>query len=367
MANGSPDCIVIGGGIIGLSAALALADRGVKVTVLERGEPGGESSWAAAGLLAPQAEAHGDGVLFELLHRGRQRWPEFARALEARSGVAIGYRAEGSYMVAFDHAEAERLEARARWQRKAGLAVEMLDGDALAKRAPALAPATLALFLPHDHQVDPRRLIGALVTASSRAGAKIERAEVRALRRDGARVSGVLTDLGPTHAGAVVLAAGAWSGLVEGAPLSTAQVVPVRGQMIAFDAASVALDQVVFGDGGYLVPRAGGRILCGSTEEQVGFNKEITEPGIYGLRMRAARLCPALAGLPMVERWCGLRPASADALPYLGATALGGLYAATGHFRNGVLLAPLTAEIMAALVTGGTVPVDISALSPARA
>jgi glycine oxidase len=193
-----------------------------------------------------------------------------------------------------------------------------------------------------------------------------ERAEVRRLRHDGRRVLGIDTDRGAHDPGQVVLAAGAWSSQLEGAPLPRGAVVPVRGQMIELRAPAPPVRHVVFGAGGYLVPRADGRVLCGSTEERVGFAKEVTAAGLGTLCARAARLCPTLATLPVGDHWSGLRPASADALPYIGLSALAGLTVCTGHFRNGVLLAPLSAEIVAALVTGGTVPVDVSALSPAR-
>ena len=362
----SADCIVVGGGIIGCSIALALADRGVAVTVIDRGAPGGEASWAAGGILAPQAEAHGAGALFELLRESRRRWPDFARALGDRSGVDVGYRQEGTLVVALDDAEAEPLRARARWQRALGLTVETLEGGALARLEPALAPATLALRFADDHQVDNRCVMRALVAGCVHAGVRFVRGQVRRLRHDGRRIFGVDADGGARDAHSVVLAAGAWTSQLEGLPARAGTITPVRGQMIELRTPAAPLRHVVFGAGGYLVPRADGRLLCGSTEEHVGFVKEVTADGLGSLRARAARLCPTLATLPVAGRWCGLRPASADALPYIGATALAGLYLASGHFRNGVLLAPLTADIVAALVTGEAVPVDVSALSPAR-
>ena len=208
----------------------------------------------------------------------------------------------------------------------------------------------------------------ATVVACARAGVRFVRAEVRRVRHAGRRVLGIDTDDGPHDAAHVVVAAGAWSALVEGVPLPAGAVTPVRGQMIELRAAAPPLlRHVVFGAGGYLVPRADGRVLVGSTEEHVGFAREVTAAGRGTLTARAARLCPALGALPVADHWSGLRPASADALPYVGATPIAGLWLAAGHFRNGILLAPLTGEIVAALVTGGTVPVDVTALSPARA
>lgn len=360
------DCIVVGGGIIGCATALALRDAGADVTVVDRGPPGEESSWAAGGILAPQAEAHGPGVLFDLLRASRQRWPAFARALRERSGIDVGYRDDGALVLARDAAAAEQLLARARWQRELGLAVETLSSRELAALEPALRSSPLALRLPDDHQVEARLAMRALVGACAAAGVTLARGEVRRVRHDGARVVGVDGDGGPRDAARVVIAAGAWSSAIDGVPLAAGALTPVRGQMIELRTAAPPLRHVVFGEGGYLVPRTDGRVLCGSTEERVGFAKEVTADGVATLRARAARLCPSLDGLPVADRWSGLRPASADALPYVGATAIAGLYVAAGHYRNGVLLAPLTAEIMTALVTGATVPVDVTALSPSR-
>jgi glycine oxidase len=263
------------------------------------------------------------------------------------------------------------LTARARWQREAGLAVETLAAAEVARLEPALATASLALRYAGGHQIDTRAAMRALVAACVRAGVTIVRAEVRSVRHDQRRVLGIDTDSGARDAAHVVIAAGAWSSQLDGVPLPRGAITPVRGQMIELDAAALpvrhVVRHVVFGAGGYLVPRADGRVLVGSTEERVGFARGVTAAGLGTLCARAARLCPPLAALPVADHWSGLRPASADALPYIGATSIGGLWLCSGHFRNGVLLAPLSGEIVAALVTGGTVPVDMTALSPSRA
>jgi glycine oxidase len=207
----------------------------------------------------------------------------------------------------------------------------------------------------------------ALVAACVRAGVTFVRSEVRRIRHDQRRVLGIDTDGGPRDAGHVVVAAGAWSSQLDGVPLPAGAIAPVRGQMIELHALTPPVRHVVFGAGGYLVPRADGRVLVGSTEERVGFAKEVTAAGLGTLCARAARLCPTLAALPVADHWSGLRPASADALPYIGGTPVAGLWICSGHFRNGVLLGPLSGEIVAALVTGQAVPVDVTALSPARA
>jgi glycine oxidase len=295
------------------------------------------------------------------------RWRPFAEALRARSGVDVGYRDDGTLQLALDEDEAATLEARARWQRGSGLHVETLTAGELVRLEPALAPATLAVRYAEGHQIDTRAAIGALVASCVRAGVEFVRQEVRRVRHDQRRVVGVETDAGPRDAAQVVIAAGAWSSLLDGVPIARGAIAPVRGQMIELRAAVPPVRHVVFGAGGYLVPRADGRVLVGSTEERVGFVKEVTAAGLATLGARAARLCPMLASLPVADHWSGLRPASADALPYIGGTSVGGLWLCSGHFRNGVLLAPLSAEIVVALVTGGTVPVDMTALSPSRA
>jgi glycine oxidase len=360
------DVVIVGGGIVGCAIALRLRDRGLGVTVVDRGEPGRETSWAAGGILAPQVEAHGPGPFIDLMRAGVARWRGFADELRAKSGVDVGFRQDGTLQLAFDDDEAAALEAIARWQRGAGLPVEVVDARALATLEPALGDARLALRFADGQQVDTRAAVSALVSACVRAGVRFVRSEARRLRHDERRVLGVDTDDGPRDAAHVVVSAGAWSSRLDGVPLPPSAVTPVRGQMIELRAPSPPVRHVVFGAGGYLVPRADGRVLIGSTEERVGFAKEVTAAGLGTLCARAARLCPTLASLPVADHWAGLRPASADALPYIGATPLTGLWLCTAHFRNGILLAPLSGEIVAALVTGDTVPIDTTALSPSR-
>ena len=353
--------------MVGCAVALRLVERGLGVTVVDRGEPGREASWAAGGILAPEVEAHGPGAFIELMRAGVARWRPFADELRRRAELDCGYRDDGTLQVAFDDDEAATLAERARWQRAAGLAVETLGAAEVARLEPALAPPTLALRYASGHQIDTRAAVRAVVVACARAGVRFVRGEVRRVRHDQRRVLGVDSDAGALDAGQVVVAAGAWSSQLDGVPLARGAVTPVRGQMIELRAPAPPVRHVVFGAGGYLVPRADGRVLVGSTEERVGYVKDVTAAGLATLGARAARLAPALAALPVGDHWSGLRPASADALPYIGGTSVGGLWICSGHFRNGILLAPLSAEIVAALVTGGTVPVDATALSPSRA
>jgi glycine oxidase len=363
------DCLVVGAGVIGMSAALRLAERGLAVTLVDRGPPGDEASGAAGGILAPLAEAHGTGPLLELLLAARRRWPAFADELRARSDVDVAYRSDGTLALAYDDAEAEELEARVAWQRRRALPVEILTTREVQTLEPSVAPPRQALRFAGDHQVDPRRLVRALAAACVRGGVTFVRAEARRLRHDGGRILGVELDDMTRDAPLVLVTAGAWSSRLHGVPLPPRAVEPVRGQMIELRAALPPFAHVLFGAGGYLVPRSDGRILCGSTEERVGFAKEVTLAGLAIFASRIARVCPSLASLPVARSWSGLRPATRDQLPFVGATSIAGLFIAAGHYRNGILLAPLTAELVSAQMTAAPPPADVDAasLSPARA
>jgi glycine oxidase len=335
------NCLVIGGGAIGGSIAWRLAQRGLDVGLVERGPLCGEATWAAAGILAPQAEAHEPGPLFDLQARSRLLWPAFAEELREASGVDVGYYLTGTLMLGDQRARYE-------WQRKRGFRVELRGEN---------------LFLPDDHSVDPRLVGRALEVALSRAEVRIHSGNARRILRSGSRVSGVLVDEEEIRADAVVVAGGAWTSLLEGLPRMP-PIRPLRGALIELVAERSLVPHVIFGEGGYLVPRKDGRVLCGSSEDDVGFVKEVTPPILERLHTRAVALEPRLAGAEVSASWAGFRPATDDRLPVLGASELAGLHFATGHYRNGILLAPLTAEILAATVTGNEV--DLAAFSPAR-
>jgi glycine oxidase len=320
------DAVVVGGGIIGLASALELAESGLDVAVIDRGDP--QASWAAAGILGPQSETAQPTPLLELGRLSFQLYPQWA----ARLGE-VGFRAGGTLHLAFTDEEALQLEAMRRWQLAAGLRVEERKQGR----------AQLALFFPDEGQVDNRKLLEALKAACARAGVEVRRGAVAALDEVKAR-----------H---VVLCAGSWSGQL--APLN---VFPVRGQMIALDAPPP--ECVVFGAGGYLVPR-GARTLVGATSEQAGFDIAPTEAGRAWLLGVAARLQPGSERAPVLDHWAGLRPGTPDGLPILGVLK-SGVIAATGHFRNGILLAPITARIVRALVHGEKPPLDLAPFQPQR-
>lgn len=353
--NQSDRVLVLGGGVVGLSIAFRLAGAGVPVTVLERGDPGGEASGAAGGILGPQLENQNAGPLLELSLRSRTLYPAFVRDLEALTGIDTGYRALGVLRLAFDEAQTHELAATAQWQHAFHLRAELLGPEELRQLEPAASPeATAGLFLPEDHQVEPRRLLRALVAACERLGVELRRTEVLGILEAHGAVTGVRTSEGEVLARRVVLALGAWSGLLDrGVP-----VEPVKGQILELRAPPDALRHLLYGAGVYLVPREDGRVLVGSTMERVGFDKRLTESGQEQLRRAAERVCPMLREASVNARWAGLRPDTGDHLPFLGAGPLTGLMLATGHFRNGVLLAPITARLVVECITGGKLPID---------
>jgi glycine oxidase len=363
-AKGQPvtDVAVIGGGIMGSAVALRLAQRGIGVTVIERGIPGAEASSAAAGILGPQMEAEGPGPLLELGLKSRALYPALAAELRDLTGIDVGYDRSGVLMVAFDEAGEAALSSRRAWQLARGLRVESLSGETARAREPALSPAVrAALAFTDDAQVVARDLARAFSQAAAVAGARFltGRYVRRVIVREGA-ATGVELDGETLPAGVVVVAAGSWSGLVEGAGVPSAVVRPARGQMVAIETRPPLFRQVVAAPGGYLVPRRDGTVLAGSTLEMAGFRKEVTVAGLAGILTMARTVFPALADAPVTATWSNFRPFTEDHLPVLGATGVRGLVLATGHFRNGILLAPITAQAIAELVATGAAPLDLA-------
>ena len=350
--------VVVGGGVIGCALARRLALAGARVTLLERDEPGTHASWAAAGMLSPLAEADEPGPFLDLLRDSRSLYPAFAAALEAESGIGVAYRTEGSLLVALTPEDEGVLEERWRWQRAAGLPVEPLTAAEALALEPALAPATrAALRFPEDHQVDNRLLARALAAAVKGAGVQIRTGtEVREVTREGERATGVATARGErVGAGAVVVAAGSWAGAIGGLPRPL-PVFPVHGQLLALGAAPPPFRHVVHSPRVYLVPRSE-RVVVGATTERVGFAKAVTAGGMLSLLAPALEALPALRDTPLAETWSGLRPGTPDGLPVLGADPeVAGLFYAAGHYRNGILLTPVTAELVAEAVLGSPSP-----------
>lgn len=363
------DVVIVGGGIMGCGTAWQLARRGARVVVLERSVPGAEASSAAAGILGAQAEAHEDGPLFELSRRSLALYPGWAQALLDATGIDVELRPSGVLRVALA-AKAARKDARSvSFQKRHGCRVEQLDAAQLRAELPLISEdAQGAVRFPDDARIDPPRLLRALRIAAERASVEFRSgAWVRRVVVDGQRARGVALDDGSLVRGRhVVVAAGSWSTLIEGMHLPEGGVIPARGQIVELMLPTPRFKPVVFGPNCYLVPRDDGRVLVGSTLEFVGYRKEVTAAAVRNLLDAALKLVPALSEATMSGAWSSFRPFTKDALPWIGEAATAGLLLATGHYRNGILLAPVTAEIITALVLGETPPLALEALSPRR-
>jgi glycine oxidase len=337
---------------MGCATALALTERGAEVVVLERAVPGAEASSAAAGILGAQVELHGRGDDAELFVEARDGWASWASALRDATGIDVGWRRSGVLRVAGTEAEREELSREVAWQKGRGLRADLLEGPAARQVEPELAESLIAAaHFPDDAQVDPPALLRALMAAIARdrratirSGTTVERLLV-----EHDRCVGVALDDGPLRADATVLAAGSWSSLVPGVPASVPAVKPVRGQMVLLDERPPRLGTIVFGAGGYAVPRGDGRVLCGSTTERVGFRKEVTAGGLHAILASALATVPSLASAQLAGTWSNFRP-HAERGALVGASPLEGLYLATGHYRNGILLARTTAQAVARAV-----------------
>jgi glycine oxidase len=369
VAGGAPDIAVIGGGIMGCAVALRLRQRGARVTVIERGIPGAEASSAAAGILGPQMEAEGPGPLLDLGLRSRALYPALAEELREATGIDVGYDRSGVLAAALDDTGERELAARRVWQLAAGLRASALTGDEARAREPALGPdVRAARELPDDGQVNARELARAFSQAAAGAGARfLSGRYVRRVAIAAGAVTGVELDGDVLPAGAVVVAAGSWSGLVEGAGVPASVVRPARGQLVSIETRPPLFRHVVSVHGrGYLVPRRDGTVLAGSTVEMAGFRKQVTVGGLASILTLARTLVPALADAEVTGSWSNFRPYTEDHLPVLGVTGVRGLVLATGHFRNGILLAPITAIAIADLVATGRSNVDLTPFSVAR-
>lgn len=351
-----PSTIVIGAGVIGLALAWRLAQAGCRVSVYDRGEAGHGASWAAAGMLAAAAETEpGEEALLSLTRESQRLWPEFARELEAATGLPVGYRDEGTLVVALNRDDAETLRHSYEFQRRLGLDLQWLSAFEARRREPHLKPGVAAaVFSPADHQVDNRCLAHALVAACRGAGVALyEHCAVREVLFAGGRAAGVATERGDVRADIVVLAAGAWSREIAGIPPAHLPPVrPIKGQMLALqmDPRAPLLRHVVWAPRSYMVPRSDGRLIVGGTVEERGFDTALTAGGMLALLEGAWRAVPAIEELPIAETWVGFRPGSRDDAPMLGPSGIDGLAVATGHHRNGILLTPVTAALMSAYV-----------------
>ncbi len=361
------DVVVVGAGAIGCAIARRLAKARRRVIVLDRGQPGREASSAAAGLLCAQGEGH-EGPFLDLCLRSRAQFPALVEELEAETGMDVGYSACGILEVALSEDEDRRLAARAAEQAARRLSVERLDGASVRRLEPGLSPSARGgLLFAEEAAVDTGRFALALARAAAAAGALLlPETPVARILAEGERIQGVRLASGEEiHAEVVVNAAGAWAGFGGDLPIPL-PVRPAKGQMLALEAPPLAFRRPVLGAKTYLVPRPEGRLLVGATVEDAGFDKSVTAEGALSLLAGAIAIAPGLRGARLVETWAGLRPRTPDGWPVLGEAGVPGLYAAAGHFRNGILLAPVTAEILAGLILEGRSPVSIGAFRADR-
>ena len=363
---------IIGGGVIGLAVARALVLRGVRdVLLLERGSLGAEASSAAAGMLAPQAEANRAHEFFQLTCRSRDMYPAFAAALLDETGIDIELETTGTLYLAFTEHDEDELQKRYEWQTAAGLPIEKLSAAEVRQLEPSInEDVRAALKFPFDSQVENRRLINALAATNERLGVHIETGTaVVSLKIERDRVIGLETSRGFIATDAVVIASGAWSSLLgaRDKALPNLRIKPVRGQMLCFEPKPQIARHVIYSPRGYVVPRRDGRLLAGSTTEHAGFDKQVTAAGVQSILSAALEISPRIATLPLTDSWAGLRPRAADTLPVLGPCAeIAGVYYATGHYRNGILLAPVTGELIAAAIIDKAFPESLAIFSPDR-
>ena len=343
----SPDVIIAGGGIIGVSIALELRERGVQVLVLDRAEPGQEASSAAAGMLAafdPETPA----ALCPLAQESARIFPDYVRKLESLSGMQVDLRSQGTIAL-FDGSSVPAAPAVGTYHK--------LSADELRRIEPAVAIQGYSAFLVEESSVDPVLLMRAALKAAFAMGIDVRGGtEVTAIRAHGGRIE-VTAGQGRLSAAKAINCRGAWSG---------APVRPRKGQMLAVRPQDTALEHVVHAPGIYVVPRSSGRLVIGATVEDVGFDKTVEPEIIRDLHRAAVELVPGLASAEVLASWAGLRPGTPDDLPALGETETPGVFTASGHYRNGILLAPITARIMANLCMGKATGFDISAFSPLR-
>ncbi|MFE4668536.1 glycine oxidase ThiO [Streptomyces sp. NPDC056716] len=368
--------LVVGGGVIGLVTAWRAAQRGLAVAVVDPA-PGGGAVQVAAGMLAAVTELHhGEQTLLGLNLASARRYPEFAAELTDLTGQDLGYRRCGTLAVALDTDDRAHLRELHALQQRSGLESEWLSGRDCRRLEPMLAPGVRGgLRVDGDHQIDPRRLAAALVTACERAGVVFHRtwAERLAVARD--RVTGLVTRDGAERAaGQVVLAAGSLSGRLAGVPDAVRPPVrPVKGQVLRLTVPpryapflSRTVRAVVRGSHVYLVPRENGELVVGATSEELGWDTTVTAGGVYELLRDAHELIPGITELPLTETRAGLRPGSPDNAPLLGPTGLPGLLLATGHYRNGVLLTPVTGDALAHALVTGELPEEARPFTPRR-
>jgi glycine oxidase len=371
--RGSYDAVIVGGGVIGLCCAWRLAQRGAGVAVLDRAEPPAGATRVAAGMLAPIGElAFGEPELLRMTIAAAEGYPDFVAELEAASETGTGYARHGALHVALDRDEAAELRRVHDLQRSLGLGAEWLPPRRCRELEPGLTPSfNGGVHAPDEAAIDPRLMTAALLAVLAAAGVEVRsNTDVVAPLLAGERIEGVRTGAGEElRSATVVLASGAWSGAEGWLPENARPPVrPVKGQILELRSpdGEAPCERIVASERVYLVPRPDGRLIVGATTEERGFDPTVTAGGVHELLREAYRLLPEVAEMELVESMAGLRPGTPDNLPLVGPGALEGLFLACGHYRNGILLAPLTGEAIAALLTGDGLPDTVSAADPAR-
>ena len=362
------DVAIAGAGLIGASIGFELAQSGLRVAMFDRQQPGEGASWAAAGILSPAPESAATISMVPLGRASLALYPEFVAAIQEISGQNVGYRAKGTVEALFSGDVQAKLNTIVALHHGLGLKAEPLSADDARELEPALSSELEAAVLrPDEASVDNRALTRAVAIAAAQAGVKIfPGRHVQTIRQDAGRCTGLIADGEKIEARWTVIAAGCYSAEIEDAA-NYAPVRPAKGQMIALRVKNVSIERVLWSEHVYLVPRNDGRIVAGATVEYVGFDKEVTAGGLQKILNGAVEIAPALAGAQIEETWAGLRPDSPDHLPIIGPAGLDGLLIATGHFRSGILLAPITARLIREWITTQTVSAaDWTRFSPMR-
>jgi glycine oxidase len=364
------DAVVAGGGLIGASIALELVEAGLKVAVFDAREPGREASWASAGMISPAPENPGMIPFMPMSLASAALYPEFIRKVEELTGKDAGHRKDGALDIILDDDLAkvrEELSTIIALQRGVGLHAEAISAKKAREIEPALSEETqAAIFRADEGSLDPRAFTEAVLQAARQKGVEVFSGNgARALKKNGSRCRGLLLQDGEAEAKWTIIAAGCFSARIAGAE-AYAPVTPAKGQMLALRCEAVQIKHILWLGHKYLVPRKDGRIVAGSTIEQAGFDRHVTAGGVQAILPEVLRIVPGLERARIEETWAGLRPDSPDHLPIIGPTDVEGLLIATGHFRSGILLAPITARLIREWVSEQRVSVDWERVSPLR-
>jgi glycine oxidase len=361
------DAVIAGGGVIGGAIALELARNDLRVALFEARQPGREASWASAGILSPAPENPAMISMVPIGQASLALYPDFIAELEDLSGIATGYRAKGTVEALFSRHAREELNTIVALHRGLGLRAEAISAIEARELEPALSEHLEAAVLrPQEASVDNRLLANALIEAARRCGAEIcSGAPVQGIWREGSECHGAVVNGEKIFSKRTIVAAGSFSAQIDGAA-EYAPVRPAKGQMVSLRCEPAKIERVLWSERIYIVPRNDGRILCGATVEHVGFDRTVTARGMHANLDAAIELAPVLATAQIEESWAGLRPDTPDHLPIIGPTELDGLLIATGHFRSGVLLTPITAKLIGEFVLGKSPSVDWEKFSPMR-